>query len=79
MTWARKQGLSKRKHEYIKSIAKQIVSKKLSLEYIYNLNDQDAKDFLKYCIEEAKLNIIGLMVIPPNDENTDKYFQDILF
>ena len=46
LTWARKQGLSKRKHEYIKSIAKQIVSKKLSLEYIYNLNDQDAKDFL---------------------------------
>lgn len=46
LTWARKQGLSKRKHEYIKSIAKQVVSKKLSLEYIYNLNDQDAKEFL---------------------------------
>ena len=39
---------------------------------------KDAKDFLKYCIEEAKLNIIGLMVIPPNDENTAKYFQDTL-
>ena len=39
---------------------------------------KDAKDFLKYCIEEAKLNIIGLMVIPPNDENTSKYFQDTL-
>ena len=38
---------------------------------------KDAKDFLKYCIEEAKLNIIGLMVIPPNDENTARYFQDI--
>jgi len=37
---------------------------------------KDAKDFLKYCIDEAKLNIIGLMVIPPNDENTVKYFQD---
>ena len=46
LTWAREQGLSKRKHEYIKSIAKQVVSKKLSLEYIYNLNDQDAKEFL---------------------------------
>ncbi len=38
---------------------------------------KDAKDFLKYCIEEAKLNIMGLMVIPPNDENTAKYFKDI--
>ncbi len=37
---------------------------------------KDAKDFLKYCVEEAKLNIIGLMVIPPNDENTAKYFQE---
>jgi len=37
---------------------------------------KDAKDFLKYCVEEAKLNIIGLMVIPPNDENTVKYFQE---
>ena len=37
---------------------------------------KDAKDFLNYCIKEAKLNIIGLMVIPPNDENTAKYFQD---
>ena len=46
LIWARKQGLSKRKHEYIKSIAKQIVLKKLSLEYIYNLNDQEAKNFL---------------------------------
>ena len=38
---------------------------------------KDAKDFLKYCVKEAKLNIIGLMVIPPNDENTARYFQDI--
>ena len=38
---------------------------------------KDAKDFLKYCVEEAKLNILGLMVIPPNDENTSKYFQQV--
>ena len=38
---------------------------------------KDAKDFLKYCSEEKKLNIIGLMVIPPNDEHTDKYFQEV--
>ncbi len=38
---------------------------------------KDAKDFLKYCIEENKLNVIGLMVIPPNDENTIKHFKDV--
>ena len=46
LKWARTQGLSKRKHEYIKSIAKKIVSKKLSLESIKNLSDSDAKNFL---------------------------------
>ena len=37
----------------------------------------EAKSFLKYCKDEKKLNIIGLMVIPPNDDNTEKYFKDI--
>ena len=46
LEWAREQGLSKRKHEYIKSIAKNIVSNKLSLETVKNLSDDDAKDFL---------------------------------
>ena len=30
--------------------------------------------FYTYCKNELKLNIIGLMAIPPNDEETDKYF-----
>ncbi|MDG2171619.1 MAG: hypothetical protein P8L38_02495 [Gammaproteobacteria bacterium] len=46
LKWARKQGLSSRKHEYIKTIAKKIISKKLSLESVKSLNDADAKDFL---------------------------------
>ena len=46
LEWAREQGLSQRKHEYIKSIAKNIVSNKLSLETVKNLSDNDAKDFL---------------------------------
>ena len=41
------------------------------------ISTKNAKDFLKYCIEEKQLNIIGLMVIPPNDENTDKYFDEV--
>ena len=38
---------------------------------------KDVKSFLKYCLVENKLNIIGLMVLPPNDTNTEKYFEDI--
>ena len=36
-------------------------------------NDLDA--FYNYCSIEKNLDIIGLMVIPPNDENTKKYFK----
>ena len=38
---------------------------------------KDAKSFLKYCSVENKLNVIGLMVLPPNDNNTEKYFEDV--
>ncbi len=41
------------------------------------ISKKDAKSFIKYCLKEQKLNIIGLMLIPPNDNNTEKYFQDI--
>ncbi len=33
--------------------------------------------FYNYCIKEIKLKIIGLMVIPPNDNNSDKYFKSL--
>ena len=31
--------------------------------------------FLNYCSREKKLIVIGLMIIPPNDNNTEKYFR----
>ncbi len=34
-------------------------------------------DFYNYCVNEKKLEIIGLMIIPPNDNNTIKYFKTI--
>ena len=61
-------------------------NKKISYFIQINIGDEnqksgiptkDAKDFLKYCVEEVKLNVLGLMVIPPNDENTSKYFQQV--
>ena len=39
------------------------------------INELDA--FYNYCINEVNLNIIGLMVIPPFTENTDKYFKSL--
>ena len=38
---------------------------------------REAKSFLKYCSVEKKLNVLGLMVLPPNDNNTEKYFKDV--
>ena len=37
----------------------------------------ETKDFVKYCIDEARLDVIGLMIIPPNDTNNIKYFEKI--
>ncbi len=39
------------------------------------VNEIDA--FYNYCLKEKNLNIIGLMIIPPNNLNTNKYFKSI--
>ena len=39
----------------------------------YNEVDQ----FYTYCTKEKKMNVVGLMAIPPNDENTEKYFKSL--
>jgi len=33
--------------------------------------------FYNYCSREKNMNIIGLMAIPPNDSNTEKYFKSL--
>ena len=38
-------------------------------------NELDA--FYYYCIKEVQLEVLGLMVIPPNDINTKKYFESL--
>ena len=35
----------------------------------------ELKNFLEVCKKNLDLNIIGLMCIPPNNENTEKYFK----
>ena len=41
------------------------------------ISPKEAKEFLKFCQTEVNLDVIGLMVIPPNDSNTEKYFEEI--
>ena len=41
------------------------------------INKNDAKSFLDYCNDKLGINVIGLMAIPPFDENPEKYFKDI--
>ena len=35
----------------------------------------EVDEFYNYCSKENKMNILGLMAIPPNDNNTEKYFK----
>ena len=35
------------------------------------------KNFYNFCVKELSLNIIGLMCLPPNDLDSDKYFKDL--
>ncbi len=37
----------------------------------------DVEKFCNYCSVERKLNILGLMIIPPNDKNSKKYFEQL--
>jgi pyridoxal phosphate enzyme (YggS family) len=37
----------------------------------------DIKLFAKYCIHDLKLNIIGLMCIPPSDSDPSQYFKNL--
>ena len=35
----------------------------------------ELEGFYDYCIKEKNLEILGLMIIPPNDQNPEKYFK----
>ncbi|MDB3949286.1 YggS family pyridoxal phosphate-dependent enzyme [Candidatus Pelagibacter sp.] len=52
------------------NIANEIQKAGISIE---NLND-----FYNYCVHELKLNIIGLMCLPPNEEEPDLYFKKMI-
>ena len=41
------------------------------------INYNEVDQFYNYCSKEKKMNILGLMAIPPQDENTEKYFKSL--
>ena len=41
------------------------------------INKNETEDFLIYCKKDLKINVIGLMAIPPNDNNTNKHFKNL--
>ena len=42
------------------------------------IEPSETKKFLDVCREDLKLQIVGLMCIPPNEENVEKYFSRML-
>ena len=38
---------------------------------------EELDPFYNYCVNEIKLNVIGLMAIPPNDDSAEKYFKSL--
>ena len=60
--------------------------KKLKIFIQVNIGDESQKngvalnyleEFYSICVKELKLNIIGLMCLPPNDKNTNNYFSNM--
>ena len=68
--------------DYIHSVDNQKLADALSKHQINlnkNLNTSEITldEAYKYCVNEINLNIIGLMVIPPNDQNANEYFKSM--
>ena len=68
------------------SLAEKEINKKLKYFIQINLGNEQQKSginvseldqFFTYCSKELNMNVIGLMSIPPNDNNTEKYFKYI--
>ena len=65
---------------------KKKTKKKLKIFIQVNIGNENQKngvpksyleEFYSICVNEIGLNIIGLMCLPPNDENTNDYFLEM--
>ena len=64
-----------------------ILSKRLKYFIQVNIGNENQKagiginlldDFYYYCVKELKINVIGLMAIPPNDGKANDYFKKLM-
>jgi|TARA_B100001063_G_C16643018_1_gene491829 pyridoxal phosphate enzyme (YggS family) len=70
------------------ALAKHQISLKRNLKYFIQVNMgneiqksgipvSELDPFYNYCKNEINLNILGLMIIPPNNNNSQKYFKSL--
>ena len=70
------------------SLAKHQLNLKKNLKYFIQVNIgneiqksgipvSELDSFYNYCKYKINLNVIGLMIIPPNDNNSEKYFKSL--
>ncbi len=69
--------LSKRQKEKEKNLSYFIQINLGSEEQKGGVEISELKKFNDYCVKELNLSVLGLMAIPPNDKNPDKYFKRI--
>ena len=69
--------LSKREKEKNKRLGYFIQINLGSEEQKGGLEVNDLKPFYDHCLRKLDLTILGLMAIPPNDKNKDKYFKSL--
>jgi pyridoxal phosphate enzyme (YggS family) len=80
-------SLDSQKLANILSKHENIANKKLKYFIQVNIGNENQKsgiginlldDFYYYCINELKINVIGLMAIPPNDGKAPDYFKKLM-
>ena len=80
-------SLDSQKLADILSKQENIINKKLKYFIQVNIGNETQKsgiginlldDFYYYCIKVLKINIIGLMAIPPNESKADIYFKKLM-
>jgi len=69
--------LSKRQKEKDKNLGYFIQINLGSEEQKGGIEINDLKNFNEYCVKKLNLSVLGLMAIPPNDKNPEKYFNRI--
>tara|TARA_B100000963_G_scaffold360312_1_gene390711 strand:+ start:1573 stop:2223 length:651 start_codon:yes stop_codon:yes gene_type:complete len=69
-------------------LSKSQINKNKTLKYFIQVNigneiqksgipTTELDAFYNYCVKEINLNVIGLMIIPPNDDNHKQYFKSV--